>query len=89
VGDIINDVISQVNVVVVKEGHDPVEKLLGLEKAEAGETKAEAPKEEKKEVAKEHKAEAPKEHKAEAPKEHKPVEHKAEAKEHKPAAENK
>jgi small subunit ribosomal protein S6e len=90
VGDIINDVISQVNVVVVKEGHDPIEKLLGLEKPaeapKAEEKKVEAAKAEHKEAPKEHKAEAPKEHKAEAPKEHKPAEHKAEVKEHKPPA---
>lgn len=65
VGDVINDVISQINTVVLKEGKDSIEKLLGLEKpAEA------APAEAK---------EAPKEHKAEAPKEQAPKEHKAEA----------
>ncbi len=42
VGDMINDAISQINTVVVKEGKDPIEKLLGLEKpAEAA--PAEAP----------------------------------------------
>lgn len=68
-GDMVSDDISQINAIVVKEGHDSIEKLLGLEKpaeaapaegAKAEEKKAEAPK-----------AEAPKEHKAEAPKEHK------------------
>jgi len=64
VGDMINDAISQINTVVVKEGKDPIEKLLGLEKS--AETAPEAPK-----------AGAPKEHKAEVPKEA-PKEHKAE-----------
>lgn len=40
VGDIIDEKISQINTVVVKEGKDSIEKLLGLEKAEG-----EAPKE--------------------------------------------
>jgi small subunit ribosomal protein S6e len=80
VGDIINDAVAQLNVVVVKDGHDPIPKLLGIadkpaEGAKAEEKTAEAP---KAEAPKEHK---PAEHKAEAPKEHKPAEHKAEARE--------
>ncbi len=67
VGDIINDAVAQLNVVVVKDGHDPIPKLLGIEEKPV-EAKAEA----KAEAPKEHKPEAPK---AEAPKEHKP-EHK-------------
>jgi small subunit ribosomal protein S6e len=47
VGDIINDSISQINTSVVKEGKDPIPKLLGTDKAEAAE--GEAPKEEKRE----------------------------------------
>ena len=68
VGDIINDAVAQLNVVVVKDGHDPIPKLLGIEEKPA-EGVAPAKAEEKK-------AEVPKEHK-EAPKEHKPAEHKA------------
>lgn len=78
VGDIINDAISQINTVVVKEGHDPVEKLLGIkppEAAPAEAAKVEAPKEHKAEASKEPKAEAPKEQKAEAPKEPKAAAH--------------
>ncbi len=70
VGDVINDDISQINTVVVKEGKDPVEKLLGLDKAKEGESSEEKPKEapEDKPQEKEKPKEAPKEEKKEAPK---------------------
>jgi len=74
VGDIINSSVSQINTVVVKDGKDSIEKLLGLDKAAAGD---EAPKEEAKEApTKETPKEAPKEEKpkAETPKEEKPKE---------------
>jgi len=83
VGNIINDAISQVNVVVVKEGHDPIPKLLGIEEKPAaakpegstagstvqGQGSSEK-KAEHKEAPKEHK-EAPEPEHKEAPKEHK------------------
>jgi small subunit ribosomal protein S6e len=64
VGDIIGDNISQVNTVVVKQGKDPIPKLLGLEKPEEAPAEGEA-----KEEAKAEKPEEPKEKKEEAPKE--------------------
>ena len=75
VGDIIGDNISQINTVVVKEGKDPIEKLLGLDKTEDSgqKTEGESPKEEKPEEKKEEPKEEPQEEKKEEPpKEEKP-----------------
>jgi small subunit ribosomal protein S6e len=86
VGNIIDERISQINTLVVKEGKDSIEKLLGLEKPEEGAPDAEAkpadvPKEEK--SGEGDKAEVPKIEKPEAaPKEEKPE---ASPKEEKPA----
>jgi len=74
VGDIIDENISQINTVVVKEGKDSIDKLLGLGKAAEAPTEGEAaPAEAKEEAPKEAKEEAPKE---EAPKEEAPAEEK-------------
>ncbi len=59
VGDIINDAIAQINTIVVKEGHDSIEKLLGIEKPAEGAPAEGAAKPE----AAAHKPEEKKEHK--------------------------
>jgi len=75
VGDVINEATAQINTIVVKEGKDSIEKLLGLEKpaegapAESAPHAAEPHKEAHKEVPKEPHKEAPKEAHKEAPKE--------------------
>ena len=94
VGDIINDAVAQLNVVVVKDGHDPIPKLLGIEEkpaegvapAKAEEKKAVVPKEHKPKGSPEANLGAGSQSEPRAA-EHKeaPKEHKEAPKEHKPA----